>query len=339
VIKINDKTLHLESVIMLSRPSYEKKAESDDGTHATRSMSSLSDNPAINITVGTFDPNSSDSSSIQFDDEETRQTRLDAKILHKENPTMTYAECFRFRKLRTIKKARKKLRSYREWQKKYIDDIPPLQSLSFESDKEVWEYAVSHSLRYFPDVNLTEKLPWITRIIGDDPSLYPNLNSDADKTFTTDSVCGKRILHFLPMLIDTSIASLDLYALSFAVYFYLTLDRYGLEEVMVVCDARHGRGWHNPSALSLVPFAKLTAKHMDWFPQRLDKFYAYPVPLPAKIGWSVLKRFLRPVVVAKVHIHWGNSSVDACPPECFGENYFEQSTVDHLESERISEFR
>lgn len=309
----------------------ESKAESDDGTAHSAATIAVSD---LN-TVGTFDPKSIESECIQLDDEKTRQARLDALILHQENPDLTYAECFRFRNIRTMKKARRKLKLYREWQKKYVDDIP-MESLTFDNEKEVWEYAASHACRFFPGVEINKKLPRVARIIGEDPD--QNLQHEHVKNFPTDSVSQRRILHFLPMLFDSSIAPLEFYSLAFAIYFYIMMDRNSLEDVNVVCDARHGQGWTNPSPISLVPFAKTTSKHMDFFPQRLHKLYAYPVPLPAKLIWGGVKRFLKPIVVAKINIFWGNSSIDASPPDCFREEFFAESTMDNLESERRSEF-
>lgn len=268
---------------------------------------------------------------------EETQYLADAKVLHQENPTMTFAECLRFRRLRTMNKARRKLNLYRKWQKQYnMDDIPiKIQTVSFVSDSQFWDYAVSHSLQFFPGLNLKKcKLPRIARIIGD----RPNQCLDNYAENPTNSICRKRILYVLPMLIDPKIAPLELYSLVFATYFYLNLDRRGMEDVVTILDARYGRGWPNLSPLSILPFAKQTAKHMDWFPQRLDKFYAYPVPYPAQLGWSIIKQFLNPATVDKVHIHWGSSSVDACPPTCFAEEYFAESTMDRLENERRSEF-
>jgi hypothetical protein len=308
-----------------------QKLDSEDESVGVRSKS-----VASNGSISPDDINAG--GSVQFeDDEETRQTRLDAEILHKEyyDTDLTYEECIRFRSLRTLKKARKKLKFYLEWQETYRIDQIPVQTLAFKNDKEVWEYAVSHSLDCFPGVKLKKgTLPRVARIIGRNP----NYNSPNDTDDASDSKCGKRILYILSGLIDQNLAPLDLYALSFAVYFYLKLDRFGLEDVITVTDARSGRGWNNPSAASLLPFAKLIAKHMDFFPQRLEKFHAYPVPLPAKILWGVLKNFIKPVVVAKVNIHWGDTAVDALPPNCMGEKYFDKATMERLEKERSSEF-
>lgn len=308
-----------------------KRTESEDGTDISFTTT-FSDNVFVN-TIGSFDPSCMHSSSVHLDVDLDPQTRLDAKILHKEFPDMTFAESYRFRSLRSMKKARKKLKSYREWRKKYVDDIP-IDSLSFDNEKEVWDYAVSHSLRFFPDVNLEEKLPRFARMIGK----HPNRTSVDSDNIRTDSICGKRILYFLPMMIDSEIAPLELYALTFAIYFYLTLDRYGFEDNMCLLDARLGKGWPNPSPFSFIPLAKMISKHMDWFPQRLDKIFCSPVPLAASIGWKVVKRFLKPVVVAKINIYWGSSSINSLPPKEFEEDYFEQSTMSFLEKERRSEF-
>lgn len=306
--------------------------DSEDGSS---DASSIAFSDAATST-GSFDPNGNDSRSIELDDEETRRTRLDAKMLQQEFPGLTYEECVRFRTIRTIKRARKKLKSYLQWRETYRMDDIPLQSLTFKNDEEVWDYAVSHSLSCYPEVKLDKKLPRIVRLIGKDP--YKKMTDDPGDDDVTDSKSGKRILYILSGLVDSKIAPMDVYSLSLAVYFYLKLDRSGLEDIMAVTDARNGKGWANLSAASLLPFAKQVAKHLDFFPQRLDKFHAYPVPLAAKILWGVLKTFLKPVVVAKVNIHWGSSAIDADPPESMSAEHFDDTTMERLQRERISEF-
>merc|ERR1719354_1003148 len=88
-----------------------------------------------------------------------------------------------------------------------------------------------------------------------------------------------RILYILSGLVDSKIAPMDVYSLSLAVYFYLKLDRSGLEDIMAVTDARNGKGWANLSAASLLPFAKQVAKHLDFFPSEIGQISRVPCSL------------------------------------------------------------
>lgn len=274
---------------------------------------------------GNFDPENIGSTSINLYDEKTTKLRADAKILHEEFPGITYEESIRFLTNRTMKSARKQLEAYLEWKETYRVEQMLAESPTFQDDSEIWEYAVSHSLTFFPGVQLEKKLPRYARMVNTEPK------QTTEDRKEKDSEVQKRMLYMMPGLIDIKIASLDLYALVFAMYFYLVLDRQNLEYVNILGDNRSSDGWGNHSAATLFPISKIVLKHLDHFPQRLQQFYVYPVPLAAKLLWSLCKKFMKAKVVAKVNIHWGS---DVMPTRW----KFDQSTMELLDKERSSAF-
>lgn len=283
----------------------------------------LSDDTAV--TSGSLER----SSPVEFADEETRQLYSDATVLLKEYPTTTFEECIRFRTIRTMKSARKNLDAYMIWRKAYrLDDLVS-NAPTFENNEEIWEYAVAHSLTFFPGVKLKKKLPRIVRIVGTE-----NLETAEKRRTKRDSEPEprKRTLFVMSAMIDMKIASLDLYALAFAMYFFLVMDRESLEYVNVFADDRNGPGWGNHSATSLYPLSKKLLKHLDHFPQRMHKFYVCPVPLAAQLLWGLCKKFMKPKVVEKVNIHWGNN-FDVCPPSF----KLDEETLELLDTERKAE--
>mmetsp|Transcript_2206 Transcript_2206/g.3272 ORF Transcript_2206/g.3272 Transcript_2206/m.3272 type:complete len:339 (-) Transcript_2206:263-1279(-) len=261
-------------------------------------------------------------------DEETAKLYSDAKILHQEFPTAAYEECIRMRILRTMKSARKNLNAYIEWRETYRLEKLISDSPTFEADSQIWDYAVKHALSFFPDVELEEKLPRYVRIIGVKPS---KKNANKKKNDGKGSSCYRRTMYVMSGLIDVKIASLDIYALAFAMYFFLVTDRDSLEYVNVLIDNSSGEGWPNCSTSTLYPIAKKLQLHLNHFPQRLTKFYAYPVPLAAQLLWTLCKQFLKPSVVAKINIHWG---YDADVPAKWN---FDQATLEDIHRERNSE--
>lgn len=280
-------------------------------------------------TAPVLDLENSASTYTEFEDEETKELYADAKILREEYPIATFEECIRFRTIRTMKSARKNLDAYMEWRKTYRLDELISDAPTFENDSQIWDYAVKHSLSFFPNVKLEGKLPRYVRIIGDKPSResFPVKKSEGK-----DSVNDKRTLYVLSGLIDPKVASLDIHALAFAMYFFLVAERNSLEYINVLIDNRSGEGWANCSASTLYPVAKKLNSHLSHFPQRLTKFFAYPVPFAAQVLWTFCKQFMKAVVVAKVNIHWGND-FDVVPEKW----NFDQATLEKIDIERRSE--
>ena len=137
-----------------------------------------------------------------------------------------------------------------------MDDIP--DGMTFENDEQVFMYAITHSLKSFPDLSKDIKLPRFIRIIS---------NQDGN---VAKSKSGKRIIHVFSNMIDPDIAPLAFYALVYSIYFCLHLPRNSLEYVVVVADVRKGEGWANTSPLKIMPFMKQAASHMELFPSCLS---------------------------------------------------------------------
>ena len=144
-------------------------------------------------------------------------------------------------------------------------------------------------------------------------------------------------LHVFSNMIDPDIAPLAFYALVYSIYFYLHLPRNSLEYVVVVADVRKGEGWANTSPLKIMPFMKQAASHMELFPRCLSKCHVYPVPSFAKVIWLTIRSFLKEIVVKKVDLHWGSSSITSAIPQSL-EEYFDQNTIKDFERHRRSEF-
>lgn len=305
-------------------------------TEEIASPAALSTETAATMEVknSNADPDDDDDDYDDCGDKGTAKLYADAKILHKEFPTATYEECIRMRTLRTLKSARKNLNAYMEWRETYRMEELISDSPSLEDDSQVWDYAVKHALSVYPGsppggLELDKKLPRYVRIIGDEPSKQSVKKQIIDGN---KSAFEKRTLYFIIGLIDVKIASLDVYALAFAMYFYLVMPRDSLEYVNILVDNRPGERWANPSASTLYPMARKLQFHMNHFPQRLRKLYAYPVPLAAQLLWSLCKNFLRPKVVEKINIYWGHD-FEVVPAKW----NFDEATMEKIGIERRSE--
>jgi len=286
---------------------------------------------------GTWNIDAEDQTWIDFDAKDVIQRDIDAIALSREFPDATLEECIRFRSRRSIEQARVKLKGYLEWRTFYLlDQIPPYQSQLFSNDEQVWNFAVNHALKFFPAFKLETDLPRFLRVVGHDANIqYTQIMECHD---CTRSKSGKRVVLILSGLIDSRIAPLELYALAFAMYFDLILDRQSLDDIVFAADVRKGKGWRNASPATMIPFLKHLVKQMDQFPERLDTCYVYPVPSLAKGLWTMIKGFLKENVVDKVDIHWGNALKHAtCPPRTL-ERFFDEKTIEDLERNRRSEF-
>jgi len=281
-----------------------------------------------------------DKASVQFDTQERIQRDMDAITLSQEFPDATLEECIRFRFLRPLPQARVKLNGYLEWRSLYqLDQIPLDQFQLFANDVQIWEFAVAHALKSTPDLELKEKLPRFLRLVGHDVNMQYDHSAECqeENCDATRSKSGKRVILILSALIDSRIAPLEFYALVFALYLYLSLNRHSLEDIVGVADVRKGKGWRNASPATIIPFVKHLVRQMDQFPERLNKCYVLPVPSLAKGIWNMIRGFLKASVVQKVEIHWGSSSLYSCAPKTLLE-FFDQSAMDDFERNRRSEF-
>ena len=212
-------------------------------------------------------------SDVQFSD-------VDLNSLLELQPESTLAERRRFLKARkgVIKAASAQLGSYIQWRcQNKIDEFFPS---TFTTDEEDWERAARGAME-IANTGATpasqRKLPRIVSIYGGDEDLVLCRN-------------GARVVHVLPCQLDTTIAPATTYALALAMYLDRKLDRNHTEKVTVVIDIRSGKGWPNPSSVSLVPFIKLVVGSLNsYFPERLSRCILFPLPTTATLIFNRAK--------------------------------------------------
>ncbi|MGK3745263.1 MAG: hypothetical protein ACI90V_012124, partial [Bacillariaceae sp.] len=211
---------------------------------------------------------------VQFSD-------ADLNSLLELQPESTLAERRRFLKARkgVIKAASAQLGSYIQWRcQNKIDEFFPS---TFTTDEEDWERAARGAME-IANTGATpasqRKLPRIVSIYG----------GDEDELVLCRN--GARVVHVLPCQLDTTIAPATTYALALAMYLDRKLDRNHTEKVTVVIDIRSGKGWPNPSSVSLVPFIKLVVGSLNsYFPERLSRCILFPLPTTATLIFNRAK--------------------------------------------------
>ena len=242
-----------------------------------------------------------------------------SEVLASEFPTITISERQRFSSGRSLERARYKMSRYVEWRKKYNVE-PALCAV----DEEIWNHAAKFAAKSLGSES-NELLPRILRF---------------GTSYDWTSKSGNRVVQVLPGLIDTGIASLEVYVLSCSLYLDLKLDRHSLEQIIVLIDVRAGKGWPNPSPTALIPFAKHLSKCLaDTMPERLHLCIVYPVPSPAKVIWGIFKGFLEKKHVLKIQILWGMALATSPAPLNQMQNFFSDATIEDIEKSRLSEFR
>jgi hypothetical protein len=206
----------------------------------------------------------------------------DLQSLLELQPESTLAERRRFLKARkgVIKAASAQLGSYLQWRSKNkIDEFFPSTN-NFTTDEEDWALAARGAMeiantKHSPARNVP--LPRIVSVYGGNDGLVLCRN-------------GARIVHVLPSQLDTTIAPATTYALALAMYLERKIDRNHTEKVTVVIDIRSGRGWPNPSSVSLVPFIKLVVGSLNsYFPERLSRCILFPLPMTATVIFNKAK--------------------------------------------------
>ena len=212
---------------------------------------------------------------------DAQYSQIDLRSLEDLQPESTLAERRRFLKARkgVIKAASAQLGSYLAWRSQNkIDEFFPS---TFTTDKEDWALAargaleIANTSRKSPDRE--KMLPRIVSVYGGNDGLVLCKN-------------GARIVHVLPSQLDTSIAPATTYALALAMYLDRKLDRDHTEKVTVVIDIRSGKGWPNPSSVSLVPFIKLVVGSLNsYFPERLSRCILFPLPMAATVIFNKAK--------------------------------------------------
>jgi len=149
---------------------------------------------------------------------------------------------------------------------------------------------------------------------------------------------GRRMVQVYPGMIDADIAPLEFYALCFAIYIDLKLDRNSDETVHVLIDTRHGKGWTNTPAMSLIPFVKSLVKNLEEnMPERMFTCILYPLRPACKPIWTIFKGFLHQKVVDKIRIYWGPATPDSPIPKGMLNKAFTKKVVENLEQCRRRE--
>jgi len=243
-------------------------------------------------------------------------------------PESTLAERRRFLKARkgVIKAASSQLGSYIQWRcQNKIDEFFPS---TFTTDEEDWELA-ARGAKEIANTSTTpasqRKLPRIVSIYGGEEELVLCKN-------------GARVIHVLPCQLDTTIVPATTYALALAMYLDRKLDRNHTEKVTVVIDIRSGKGWPNPSSVSLVPFIKMVVGSLNsYFPERLSRCILFPLPTTATLLFNRAKAYLDPDTATKIQVCSGAGSIDSAVPEKV-KSFIDSKSISIMERRRKSFF-
>ena len=212
---------------------------------------------------------------------DVQYNEVDLQNLLDLQPESTLAERRRFLKARkgVIKAASAQLGTYFQWRSRNkIDEFFPS---TFTTDEEDWVLAARGAMEI---ANTNRKSPASDKILPRIVSVY---GGNDGLVFCRN---GARIVHVLPSQLDTTIAPGTTYALALAMYLDRKLDRNHTEKVTVVIDIRSGKGWPNPSSVSLVPFIKLVVGSLNsYFPERLSRCILFPLPLTATVIFNKAK--------------------------------------------------
>lgn len=260
-------------------------------------------------------------STVNSNDEELEVEEVLSTLF----PTMTEMEIKRFSRNRSLEKARKKSTAYMKWRKLYDLDNPSFRkNAKLSSDWDIWNAAAVHAARKFDGyVKIKSGLPRIVRF------------GEVNDLLAAD---GRRMVQVYPGMIDGDVAPLEFYALCFAIYIDLKLDRKSDETVHVLIDTRHGKGWTNAPAMSLIPFVKSLVKNLEEnMPERMFSCILYPLRPACKPIWTVFKGFLHQKVVDKIRIYWGPATPDSPIPKEMVNKAFTKNVVESIEQCRTYE--
>jgi len=261
---------------------------------------------------------------------DVRYSEVDLEALRDLQPESTLAERRRFLKARkgVIKAASAQLGSYIQWRSaNKIDEFFPS---TFTTDEEDWALAARAAMEIAnntggPSPADREVLPRIVSVFGGEDGLVLCKN-------------GARIVHVLPCQLDTTIAPSTTYALALAMYLDRKLDRNHTEKVTVVIDIRSGKGWPNPSSVSLVPFIKLVVGSLNsYFPERLSRCILFPLPMTATVLFNKAKAYLDPDTATKIQVCSGAGSVTSKVPTKV-KQFIDEKSVDVMERRRKAFF-
>uniref|UniRef100_A0A7S2A240 CRAL-TRIO domain-containing protein n=2 Tax=Ditylum brightwellii TaxID=49249 RepID=A0A7S2A240_9STRA len=251
----------------------------------------------------------------------------DLQKLETLQPESTLGERRRFLKARKhcVKAASAQLGTYLQWR----DDnrLEEFFPSTFTTDVGDWMSAARGALEIANESGHHVNPPKLPRLV----SVFEG------KDFV---VCknGARVIHVLPCQLDSNLAAPSTYALAVAMYLDRKLDRNCTEKVTVVIDIRFGKGWTNPSSVSIVPFIKLVVGLLNtYFPERLSRCILFPLPRAATMLFNTAKSYLDPDTAAKIQVCSGAGSIDAPVPDKVS-NFIDRHAIDIMEQRRKSFF-
>lgn len=262
--------------------------------------------------------------------------------LQKQYPHATYAECKRFVKCVNYKEeaASKRINEFLKWRSDCgltctaeVKDAPNkigrhdrvFDQTFVQKDGDDWDDAAKLAISIMTKSHVTQSittLPQIMCAYEETPAegdLDTGSDIDRNKTSSLPPRCkdGTRIFHILPARVDLSLATAPTYSLTAALYLDRRLSRSTAELVTLFCDLRGGRGWANPKPWALRPFVQSTASLLgSHYPERLTRLILVPMPRPAIVIWTVIRKCLDPDTAGKVVIV-GEGEGSDLPEELF----------------------
>jgi len=151
---------------------------------------------------------------------------------------------------------------------------------------------------------------------------------------------GHMIAHVIPARIDRSVASASVYANAFAFYLDLILPRNSDEKVTILFDVRGGEGFPNPSPRTMLMFINTVSRLLEFnFPERLENFIVFPVPMLARGVMQPIKLLMEGRTVSKLELLSGPADRHAPLPRKSLENFIDAKVLDKTEAVRLGCFK
>jgi hypothetical protein len=338
-------------------PKKEDASEKDKGRHHIQNEVIRQDNHSVPLSVLT-------SSSIPQPTPAQKhvqqllqlQQQPEEQLLENLQPESTVAERRRFLKARkgSVPAASSQLGGYLLWREtNRIDEFFPTPS-RFSTDADDWILAARGAMELNRERPNTICLPCLVgSVLTTTSHPVATTTTTTTTTMTTtaedvDSSDGssscrrrplpRRVIHVLPCLLNSNLATPATYALAVALYLDRQLDRSTLEQVIVVIDIRAGQGWTNPSTVQVVPFLKLVVSLLNsYFPERLHQCLVFPLPYTATLLFQTVQSYLDPDTAAKIQVCAGSGSRTSPVPTAVA-NYLDPMTMNRLEERRQSLF-
>lgn len=280
---------------------------------------------------------------------------MQLKELEKQCPLSTDLERQRFLKGcdGNLEKATKRLRKYLEWRAQHVTNdrsasLPKKEETSDDSassleeketsDKTDWEDSVREALvatKFGQNQKRRRKRQFDETNIPQIVMLHENEESGEPVTERE----GSLLFHVLPAQFDRKLVDSGIYELAIALYLERKLDRDCLQQGTVLLDVRPGKGFHNASALILMPFIQRISKFLNQkFPERLHRCILYPLPRPALWLWHMASSLLDDNVTERIILIAGDFSIEAPPPNEDLAQYIDESVLEQVECARLDAF-